>query len=116
MDIIKERFAHISNKEFMLQMQNASTALNLASSEPINISGFLDSTDIDDTSVYLNKSTYNLFMTLLTSGGGYSKNDDDVFTSDQPNLIEGLEKTISEGHYHGEEAQYLLDRINELSA
>ena len=118
---ISERFAHISDEEFQRQYDNASMALIEFKERHNKMMPFLENTDIVKD-IDLNKSTYNLFMSLVTNGGGYladeDSNDDMWFSATL--LEEGLEETANDksanADYFREESRYFLDRINAIRA
>ena len=122
---ILKRFKGISDGDFRTQVVNAQKTISLALDEKgIDITPFIIATDIRESKKgELDGTTYNLYMTLITSGGAYvdeSSDDYNRFYAEIPSLVEGLKETaadsLPEGEYHSQEAQYLLKRIVKLGS
>lgn len=116
--IIEKRFKSISDKDFAAMVLLARKALYTIQEEDNNLQEFLSETDLM-TSKGIAGTTYNLFMTLVTSAGAYSSDEEDMDSPwvCGPNLEEGLQETVDDKryeHYSSDEAQYLLNRINNL--
>lgn len=121
-DTIQERFGGISDKDFWFQYLQAQELIARAASRPVEDTIYLANTDLQTNKDWEN-GTYNLFMTLVTSGGAYNYETDGeevlgVWLADKENILDGLMETANDKRkqcqYHAEEASYLLERIDGL--